>query len=290
MRIEVARVVGTPQQQNAPATASQWGDVIDILFQWDTVPLTHIPESIGGAIDEVMAVSTLDGEVVVRSTWRGREWTQYVHPRWGALPYLSVDDGDVVHEDWPTLEELGGPWVAAHILPDGHAIPLCYVPPVIGFQMGDGMTQLADRRSVDVPGGFVALTPTTVEQWAWYCAHQGKKVPNVSPDVRHHPVASVNFWDALEFSQWAGLGLPTEEQWEHAARGGDGRIYPWGDDEPGDYPDPRCHWSGGLGGGPGGVSPVFERPAGASPYGCLDMSGNVWEWCDSLYYRERAGE
>jgi formylglycine-generating enzyme required for sulfatase activity len=92
-------------------------------------------------------------------------------------------------------------------------------------------------------------------------------------NLEDHPVTEVSYWDACEFARWAGVGIPTEEMWEHAARGRDGRKFPWGNNPP---TDDLCHSS--VNTQKERTDEVFNRPAGASPYGCCDMAGNVWEW------------
>jgi len=106
--------------------------------------------------------------------------------------------------------------------------------------------------------------------------------------LAQHPVVGVSWYEATAFCCWLTehlresgelssdetVELPTEEQWEKAARGTDGRIYPWGDE-----PDPtRANYSDTK---IGTTSAVGSFPSGASPYGVEDMSGNVWEWCQT---------
>jgi formylglycine-generating enzyme required for sulfatase activity len=128
---------------------------------------------------------------------------------------------------------------------------------------------------------WIDRTPVTNAEYARFVAATGHEPPQhwkgKTPPrkIADHPVVHVSWHDAVAYAEWAGKRLPTEQEWEKAARGTDGRKYPWGDHAP---TSELCN----FGGNERGTTPVGKySPQGDSPCGCADMAGNVWEWTAS---------
>ena len=133
--------------------------------------------------------------------------------------------------------------------------------------------------------------PVTNEQYRRFVEAAGHHEPGYWGEDRfkapRQPVVGVSWLDAKAYVEWAGLSLPSEAQWEAAARGTDQRRYPWGNGEP---TRELANYSGGE----GRPTPVGAYPKGAGPYGTLDQAGNIWEWCldefDRTAYKGRDGK
>ncbi|MBN2549857.1 MAG: SUMF1/EgtB/PvdO family nonheme iron enzyme [Anaerolineales bacterium] len=139
-----------------------------------------------------------------------------------------------------------------------------------------------DGKKISLPAFQIARFPVTNLQYRLFLdarplhpAPSHWKGRDFPMGKARYPVVGVSFYDAMAFCEWMNCRLPTEEEWEKAARGSDGRTYPWGEAwEDGKY----CNnWDAGV----GGTTSVDRFSLGISPYGVWDMVGNVWEWTGS---------
>ena len=142
------------------------------------------------------------------------------------------------------------------------------------------------QRRVHLDAFWLGRTEVTNAQYLRFVQATGHKPPDqwkggrISAGQENLPVGGVTWDDARAYCQWAGGHLPTEAQWEKAARGGDSRTFPWG-----------FRWYTDVCAlGSDAPARVGSNINDASPYGCLDMGGNMWEWCADWYagdyYRE----
>jgi len=160
------------------------------------------------------------------------------------------------------------------------------------FMMDDSPTE----KPVSVAAFCIDRTEVTTAAYS-ACVRNGKCSSARSVEDRcnagvagreNHPINCVNWDQATAYCKAQGKRLPTAKEWEYAARGNDGREYPWGDEEP---TNQLC-WDRDGEGKPNSTCAVGSYPAGRSPFGLDDMAGNVWEWTATerlLYYVSRGG-
>jgi formylglycine-generating enzyme required for sulfatase activity len=142
------------------------------------------------------------------------------------------------------------------------------------------------RRSVTVPDLWIDRTEVSRDDYQLFVeATRHRPLPEGPGDRSGYPVTAVSQEDAAAYCRWLGRRLPTADEWEYAARGQEGRRYPWGntapDSERGNFCDANCpmKWRNpDHDDGHAGLAPIASYPNGATPEGVLDMGGNVREW------------
>jgi formylglycine-generating enzyme required for sulfatase activity len=183
--------------------------------------------------------------------------------------------------------------IGSTIVSEVDGMRMVYIPEGF-FLRGTADKELPDeydakpQRSIYLDAFWIDLFEVTNGQYA-LCVEAGAcNEPSTSssftrqnyfddPEYDNYPVIFVKWADAKSYCHWAGRRLPFEAEWEKAARGTDGRLYPWGNEEP------NLNLLN-FGGNTGDTTPVGSYSAGASPFGVLDMAGNVWEWVRDWYF------
>lgn len=207
------------------------------------------------------------------------------------IPAGSFIMGTTVADARRMVDEYGWslPWALAETPQREETLPDFYLD-VAPVTHDDYARFLAEHPDHPVP----VVNELGAEPYNW--DEQSRRPPELLSD---HPVVLVSWEEAQAYCRWVGKALPSEEQWEKGARGEDGRRYPWGDA----WDSERLNCAERLTGSEMqkvsqwqewwvenedillqvNTTPVGGFPAGASPYGLLDMGGNVWEWCDAWY-------
>jgi formylglycine-generating enzyme required for sulfatase activity len=218
----------------------------------------------------------------------------------------SEDVKKVISKAHKVDKNKNGYWEAYY--QDG--IVMVFIPPgkfTMGSNEGDDIEK--PSHDVEFDGYWMGKTPVTNMQYVSFLNDSGidhktgcngercintnieskdshikctKEIYQLEPGCENHPVIAVSWYGAVEYCKWLSkkigqeFNLPTEAQWENAARGSDQRKYPWGSKEPN---IDLANFNRNI----GKTTPVGSYPEGASPYGLMDMAGNVWEWCSDWY-------
>ena len=199
------------------------------------------------------------------------------------LAFWMIPSGDPEPDVTPQVD--GGsttPDLVSLEPPDGMVLV-----PAGNFRAGDPDPEAPNPlRSVYLDAYFIDETEVTNAQFKAFCDATARPAPDPPPWSESyftaqpdHPVVNVSFEDAQAYAAWAGKRLPTEEEWEKAARGDDGRLYPWG------MTPPSAQQANTQGGADRfeETGPADAFAAGAGPHGALNLIGNVWEWTVTSY-------
>lgn len=177
---------------------------------------------------------------------------------------------------------------------------MAYVPPGPFRRGSDRAPDEGPAGPVELSGFLLDRTPVTVEQYAGYLARVDRPAPpawELQLRVLNRPVVLVSWLDAAAYAEDAGARLPTEAEYEKAARGTDGRTWPWGEEPPEPAPpprsrapftgQPRANFAGATRTDGAsfnlGLRHTEAHPRGESPFGARDMAGNVASWCRDWY-------
>jgi formylglycine-generating enzyme required for sulfatase activity len=285
---------------------------------WFDAEQLTLGDSLRRSIDEGLAKSRY-GLVILSKHFFAKEWpkkeldalvaredgkAKVILPIWHGISASDIASYSPILADKLAISTVEGlEKVVSEILrvisPGAHFEPEMILIPAGEFLMGSdpgkdrgALDDEQPQHTVYLPDYYIAKAPVTNAQYAAFVQVTQHMPPihwpkalEPQPGKENHPVVEVTWHDAVAYCRWLAsitgkpYRLPSEAEWEKAARGTDGRIYPWGNQ----WDAKRCNSKEG---GPGGTMPVGTYSDGASPYGLLDMVGNVCEWTRSLWGRE----
>ncbi|MCU0724991.1 MAG: SUMF1/EgtB/PvdO family nonheme iron enzyme [Planctomycetes bacterium] len=205
----------------------------------------------------------------------------------GEIVEEGEDDGDVEEVSpspaiEPVPEEVFEPAFAPEEVesapePERREVPMVRVPKGAFIAGENGAKDADPRQEITLPAFWIDVHPVTNRDYLDFVRATGRTPPDhfkggvPAEEMLDHPVVWVTWQDATDFAAWAGKRLPTRVEWQKAARGPDGRTFPWGNQV--DVRRCNCKESG-----PGKTTPVGGYPTGVSPFGIHDAAGNVAEW------------
>jgi formylglycine-generating enzyme required for sulfatase activity len=200
---------------------------------------------------------------------------------------LYLQEGDEIADQWSLVT----PIVENYRFRLPYEPETIYIPAgsfLIGSEPGEGVSKWeTPQHEVELPAYRIGKYPIINEEFAEFIRQTGRPVAPTagwegqSPpaDKLNYPLVGITWYDALAYCEWLSertgrsYTLPSEVQWEKAARGTDGRIYPWGND----WDENRCNHDSDQ------ITPKDAYSEGSSPYGCYDMVGNVREWTRTIW-------
>ena len=278
------------------AVTKVWNSPREARVRRDSSGVVARGETKSGATSKpTQAVASMDGMVWIA----GGEFTMGTDSELGwpdekpahrvRVDGFWIDETEVTNKQFAAFVEATGYVTTAEQVPDVAEI-MKQLPP------GTPLPQEA------LKAGSLVFTPTegpvelkdVAQWWKWTLGADWKhpEGPNSNLDGREdHPVVQVSWDDAVAFAKWAGKRLPTEAEWEFAARGGlDGQPYCWGDEKPTDTAIHANLWQGQFPykntSADGFIRTASVKTFPPNGYGLFDTAGNVWEWCSDWYDRE----
>lgn len=216
----------------------------------------------------------------------------------GTLTAMPQPTSQIAEEEQGSEQEVSATQEVTQPGSEKDGMQMVHVPAgefIMGSLESEGWEDERPQHTVYLDSFLIDKTEVTTAQYD-RCVQAGAcSLPDTkgyactygAPNKQDHPINCVDWSQAEAYCSWVGRRLPTEAEWEKAARGTDGRIYPWGNQMPSAALanfDLKAE----------DTTPVGQYPSGASPYGALDMAGNVWEWVadwyDDQYYAQSTNE